>query len=85
MRKLESSRSEKKFGKRVGYKMKKINNFFKSLFSDPVEYLSLNYCKDKTDEELLAKLRSGYISKKSGNMIVLELLERLIVRKSKNE
>jgi len=42
-----------------------------------IQYLSVNYCDDKTEEQLLEKLKSGKISMQSGIMIVTELLERL--------
>ena len=56
-------------------------NWIKKVFvSKPInfEILPLDYCKDKSDQELIERLRKGFLSLGSGNMIVLELLERLI-------
>jgi|GEM_PF-6861115 hypothetical protein len=44
-----------------------------------IEYLPVNWCEGKTNEELLSKLKTeNQISLASGHMIVIELLERLI-------
>jgi len=45
---------------------------------DPVEYLLKDWCKGKTNQELLDKLKNGLVSVGSGNMIILELIERLV-------
>lgn len=47
----------------------------------PVVYLPTNFCAGKTDEELIDTLKNVPISPKSGNMIVAELLERLVKKK----
>lgn len=60
-----------------------MKNFFKRLFSSDIEYVSDYFTFQASDEELLKKLRSGYISNASGNKIVLELLERLIEKKNR--
>lgn len=52
--------------------------FFKNFFQDNIEFLPTNYCEGKSNKELLDTLRKRNISMASGNMIVLELLERLI-------
>ena len=54
-------------------------NWFKKLFLESsVEYLEIDWCNGKTNKELLDKLKYGCISPGSGNMIVAELLERLV-------
>ncbi len=47
-----------------------------------VNYLPANFCEGKSDEELLNALKGniGLISHGSGNMIMMELLERLCKR-----
>jgi hypothetical protein len=54
-------------------------SWLKRLFFDStVEYLAPDWCDGKSNKELSYKLKHGYISHASGNMIVSELLERLV-------
>lgn len=53
--------------------------------SEPIEYLPDDFCKDKTNRELIEKLKSEKVSRNSGNMIILELLERLCKRVEKED
>ena len=46
-----------------------------------VVYLPPDFCEGKTDEELIETLKNVPISPKSGNMIVAEILERLVKKK----
>lgn len=48
-----------------------------------MEYLPPDYSKGKSNEELLKKLKSGNISINSGQLIVNELLERLVISQNK--
>ncbi len=58
--------------------------WFKDIFTSPIEMLPRDYCYNKTSQELLEKLRTSCVSRESGNMIVLEILERL-VKKEMND
>jgi len=56
--------------------------FFKTIFSSKpvIEFLDRGACHGKTDQELIEKLKSDSISRGSGEMIVTELLDRIINR-----
>lgn len=41
------------------------------------EDLTFEWCQGKTSEELLAKLRHGFITMATGHMLVTELLTRI--------
>jgi len=59
----------------------KIKSWFKK---DPIGYcekLPLNYCNNKTDDELIKILERNDISRGSGEMVMVELLKRIIKRK----
>ena len=59
----------------------KLFEWLKSLWRKNVpEYLPQNYCEGKTNNELIQQLKSGKTGINSGNMIVLELLDRLNIK-----
>lgn len=55
---------------------------FRKINVPNVNSLNTDYCKDKSNKELLHTLQNEHITVPSGNMIVLELLKRLIQKEN---
>ena len=60
--------------------MKWFSKLFGTRDSKNKIYLPSDFCEGKSDEELFEILKNRTVSVGSGNMIVLELLERLLER-----
>ena len=52
---------------------------------DDVVYLETDFCKGKSNQELLSKINAGNISLHSGMMIVNELLRRMVEHMEKKD
>lgn len=56
--------------------------FLKYFFSPTVKYLPEDFCEGKNDQELVHELKHENISSSSGQIIVTELLSRLVEKTS---